>query len=183
MKSDAVVCNWLRTWPCSETSQSSWYIEPGQLGSGLSGFSWEQNIYSGQGDDWEDEVDAEVRRERKISWRMDLPVKFEVNIEVAQPKRRTRIVKRLLQRPKTVPCMNDFQHSRRIKFWTWLRNCCKGFAVKKSGITKKSLNGGSSFVHRENTACESQDGCSVSRPSEVTCCFAYVIGHLGNFEC
>ncbi|KAF8516697.1 TAF1 transcription initiation factor TFIID subunit TAF1 [Hysterangium stoloniferum] len=110
----------------------------GQLGSGLGGFSWEQNIYSGQGDDWEDEVDAEVRREEDIREEDGPAVKLEeANLEVSQPTRRTRIVKKLIERPKTVyERFPTFEKDKILDF----SELFKGFAVKKSRITKKPFN-------------------------------------------
>lgn len=111
-----------------------------QLGiSGLSGLSWGDNVYSGQGEDWEDEVDAEVRREVDI--REDASaVKVEVSTppSVEKPMRKTRIVKKLVERPKTVyERFPTFEKGKILDF----SELFKGLAVKKSRITKKPFNG------------------------------------------
>lgn len=108
------------------------------LGGGASG--WESNIYSGQGDDWEDEVDAEVRREGDVV--DDEPATVEEQEQEQEPKReekkRTRIVKKLVEKPKTVYERFPTFATDKILDFTEL---FKGFAVKKSRITKKPFNG------------------------------------------
>ncbi|GJJ09780.1 hypothetical protein Clacol_004004 [Clathrus columnatus] len=110
-----------------------------QLGiPGLGGTSgWETNIYSGQGEDWEDEVDAEVRREEDV---LDVePAEEEKQEPEAheEKKRKTRIVKKLVERPKTVyERFPTFAPDKVLDF----TELFKGFAVKKSRITKKPFN-------------------------------------------
>lgn len=112
-----------------------------QLGiSGLSGLSWGDSLYSGQGDDWEDEVDAEVRREEDIREDDASAVKVEEPTppSVQEPKRKTRIVKKLVERPKTVyERFPTFERGKILDF----SELFKGLAVKKSRITKKPFNG------------------------------------------
>jgi transcription initiation factor TFIID subunit 1, fungi type len=116
-----------------------------QLGiSGLSGLSWGDSLYSGQGEDWEDEVDAEVRREEDLM-REDGASGVKVEQQepetppgAEEPKRKTRIVKKLVERPKTVyERFPTFEKGKVLEF----SELFKGFAVKKSRITKKPFNG------------------------------------------
>lgn len=112
-----------------------------QLGiSGLSGLSWGDSMYSGQGEDWEDEVDAEVRREEDVREDDALAVKMETSTppSIDKPQRKTRIVKKLVERPKTVyERFPAFEKGKILDF----SELFKGFAVKKSRITKKAFNG------------------------------------------
>ena len=112
--------------------------------SNISGFSWADNIYSGQGDDWEDEVDREVRGE--TDYHEALPVKKEdTPPSVGPPKRKTRIVKKFVERPKTVSeRFPTFEKDKVLDF----SELFKGFAVKKSRITKKPFNGEYSIAGR-----------------------------------
>lgn len=111
---------------------------------GLPGLqSWESNIYSGQGEDWEDEVDAEVRREKDVV--DEEPVVDEQEQEkereeeaVNRKKVKTRIVNKLVERPKTVYERFPTFATDKVLDFTEL---FKGFAVKKSRITKKPFNG------------------------------------------
>ncbi|KAF8488534.1 hypothetical protein JB92DRAFT_3016567 [Gautieria morchelliformis] len=111
-----------------------------QLGiPGLSGLSWGDSLYSGQGNDWEDEVDAEVRREEDIHEDDTSAVKMQVSTPPSpeQSKRKTRIVKKLVERPKTVhERFPTFEKGKVLDF----SELFKGLAVKKSGITKKPFN-------------------------------------------
>ena len=112
----------------------------GQLGLGLGSYAWEQNIYSGQGQDFEDEVDAEVRREADIVDEGPAVKEEEASQEGDERllKRKTRIVKKLVERPKTVyERFPTFSRDKILDF----SELFKGFAVKKSRITKKPFNG------------------------------------------
>lgn len=116
-----------------------------QLGiGGFSGLSWGDSLYSGQGEDWEDEVDAEVRREEDLMREDGVKVeKRETTTPPPPPsgeeaKRKTRIVKKLVERPKTVSeRFPTFEKGRILEF----SELFKGLAVKKSRITKKPFNG------------------------------------------
>ena len=97
-------------------------------------------MYSGQGEDWEDEVDAEVRREEDLREDDASAVKVETSTPptVEEPKRKTRIVKKLVERPKTVyERFPTFEKGKILDF----SELFKGLAVKKSRITKKPFNG------------------------------------------
>lgn len=109
-----------------------------QLGLGGSAGNWDDIIYSGQGEDYEDEVDAEVRREEDIR-EEEPPVKEEEEPTTVEPrKRKTRIVTKLVERPKTVyERFPTFDKNKILDF----SELFKGFAVKKSRITKKPFNG------------------------------------------
>ena len=121
-----------------------------QLGiGGFSGLSWGDSLYSGQGEDWEDEVDAEVRREEDLMREDGVSgVKVEQQQQQQQEtttppsaegvKKKTRIVKKLVERPKTVSeRFPTFEKGKVLEF----SELFKGLAVKKSRITKKPFNG------------------------------------------
>lgn len=110
---------------------------------GLPGLStWENNIYSGQGEDWEDEVDAEVRREKDVvdeEPAVGQDQEKERDEEaVHQKKVKTRTVNKLVERPKTVYERFPTFATDKVLDFTEL---FKGFAVKKSRITRKPFNG------------------------------------------
>jgi hypothetical protein len=120
---------------------------PGSLGiSGLSTLDakqiyndkWDDDdeaVGADQGEDFEDEVD----REFEIEMPDDI-VKIEVQSPVGmRPKeKRVRVVKRLVERPKTVyERFPAFERDRVLDF----SELFKGYTVKKSRITKRPLQG------------------------------------------
>lgn len=96
----------------------------------------EGTIGPGQGEDWEDEVDRELEEEDYV----EAPVKIEVNSpDGARPRqKRVRVVKRLVERPKTVyERFPAFEKDKVLDF----SELFKGFTGKKSRLVKKPFNG------------------------------------------
>jgi len=96
----------------------------------------EGTIGPGQGEDWEDEVDRELEEEEYA----EPPVKMEVDSpRGSRPKqKRVRIVKRLVERPKTVyQRFPAFEKDRVLDF----SELFKGYTGKKSRLAKKPFHG------------------------------------------
>ncbi|KAF7981151.1 hypothetical protein HWV62_34909 [Athelia sp. TMB] len=92
----------------------------------------EEAVGPGQGEDWEDEVDREMEDEEDE----EPPVKMEVDspIAVRQKQRRVRVVKRLVERPKTVyERFPAFEKDKILDF----SDLFKGYTGKKSRLAKK----------------------------------------------
>ncbi|KAF9502429.1 TAF1 transcription initiation factor TFIID subunit TAF1 [Pleurotus eryngii] len=84
-----------------------------------------------EGDDWEDEVDRELREEEVAN-----PVKIEVHSPGGfRPKqKRTRIVKRLIERPKTVyERFPSFEKGKILDF----SDLFKGYTARKSRLSRR----------------------------------------------
>lgn len=95
---------------------------------------WDEDDAVGpeQGEDWEDEIDREMREEVE-SDRMS--IKQEVHSPgVRQKQRRTRVVKRLVERPKSVyERFPAFEKDKVLDF----SELFKGYAVRKSRLAKR----------------------------------------------
>lgn len=90
-------------------------------------------VGAGEGEDFEDEVDRELKEEEEEEG----PVKMEIMSPEAPPKqRRVRIVRRLVERPKTVyERFASFEKDKVLDF----TELFQGFAVKKSRVVKRPL--------------------------------------------
>ncbi|KAF7303274.1 DUF3591 domain-containing protein [Mycena kentingensis (nom. inval.)] len=95
-------------------------------------FDGDGAVGHGQGDDWEDQIDKEMEGEEDE----DVPmVKAEPQSPASiRPKRRVRIVKRLVERPKTVYERFPAYAPDRILDFTEL---FKGYTVQKSRLSKR----------------------------------------------
>ena len=91
-----------------------------------------------EGEDWEDEVNRELENEVLDDEQQDTVIKTEVRSPVAVPrKKRTRIVKRLVEKPKTVyERFPAFERNNVLDF----TELFKGYTVKKSRIGKRPLH-------------------------------------------
>lgn len=119
---------------------------PNSLGiSGLSSLDakqiyndkWDDDdaVGADQGEDFEDEVDKEFETEMPEDF-----VKMEVQSPVGMrpSEKRVRVVKRLVERPKTVyERFPAFEKDKVLDF----SELFKGYTVKKSRITKRPLQG------------------------------------------
>lgn len=97
---------------------------------------WAQDdgaVGAGEGEDFEDEVDRELKEEEED----DEPVKMEFMSPVAPFKqRRVRVVRRLVERPKTVyERFPSFEKNKVLDF----TELFQGFAVKKSRVVKRPI--------------------------------------------
>lgn len=90
-------------------------------------------VGAGEGEDFEDEVDRELKEEEEE----DEPVKMEAVSPVGPFKqRRVRVVRRLVERPKTVyERFPSFERNKVLDF----TELFQGFAVKKSRVVKRPL--------------------------------------------
>lgn len=90
-------------------------------------------VGAGEGEDFEDEVDRELKEEEEE----DEPVKMEFMSPVAPFKqRRVRVIRRLVERPKTVyERFPSFERNKILDF----TELFQGFAVKKSRVVKRPL--------------------------------------------
>lgn len=90
-------------------------------------------VGAGQGEDFEDEVDRELKEEEE-----EEPVKMEFMSPLApfKQRRRVRVVRRLVERPKTVyERFHAFEKNKVLDFTELLQ----GFAVKKSRVVKRPI--------------------------------------------
>ena len=89
-----------------------------------------------EGKDWEDEVDRELENEPVFD---ELPIKTEAESPNAfRRERKLKIIKRLVERPKTVQERFPAFEPGRILDFTEL---FEGFTVRKSRISKRPLQG------------------------------------------
>ncbi len=90
-------------------------------------------VGAGEGEDFEDEVDRELKEEEE-----EEPVKMEFMSPVAPFKqRRVRVVRRLVERPKTVyERFPAFEKNKVLDF----TELFQGFAVKKSRVVKRPIS-------------------------------------------
>lgn len=90
-------------------------------------------VGAGEGEDFEDEVDRELKEEEEE----EDPVKFESMSPVAPFKqRRVRVIRRLVERPKTVyERFPSFERNKILDF----TELFQGFAVKKSRVVKRPI--------------------------------------------
>lgn len=89
-----------------------------------------------QGDDWEDQIDKEMELEEEDE---DVsPVKAEPQSPGAlQPERRVKIIKRLVERPKSVyDRFPSFEPNKVLDF----SELFKGYTVQKSRLSKRPFN-------------------------------------------
>lgn len=90
-------------------------------------------VGAGEGEDFEDEVDRELKEEEEEEG----PVKLEaMSPEAPLKQRRVRIVRRLVERPKTVYERFPSYEKAKVLDFTEL---FQGFAVKKSRVVKRPL--------------------------------------------
>ena len=90
-------------------------------------------VGAGEGEDFEDEVDRELKEEEE-----DEPVKMEFMSPLApfKQRRRVRIVRRFVERPKTVyERFPAFEKNKVLDF----TELFQGFAVKKSRVVKRPI--------------------------------------------
>ncbi|KAF8273979.1 hypothetical protein EI94DRAFT_1714431 [Lactarius quietus] len=97
---------------------------------------WDEDdgaVGAGEGEDFEDEVDRELEEEEEEEG----PVKMEaMSPEVPLKQRRVRIVRRLVERPRTVyERFPSYEKDKVLDFTELLQ----GFAVKKSRVVKRPL--------------------------------------------
>ena len=104
----------------SQIYNDKWDVDEGAVGAG-------------EGEDFEDEVDREMKEEDEE----DEPVKMEAVSPVAPFKqRRVRVIRRLVERPKTVyERFPSFERNKVLDF----TELFQGFAVKKSRVVKRPL--------------------------------------------
>jgi hypothetical protein len=104
---------------------------------------WDEDDAVGpeQGEDWEDEIDREMREEDESDGTF---IKQEVHSPgVRQKQRRTRVVKRLVERPKSVyERFPAFEKDKILDF----SELFKGYAVRKSRLLKRPYQGQSDFA-------------------------------------
>jgi transcription initiation factor TFIID subunit 1 len=98
---------------------------------------WDEDgaVGPGLGEDWEDEVDRELEAEEFV----ESPVKMKLDSPEAgrQKKKRVRVVKRLIERPKTVyERFPAFEKDRILDF----SELFKGYTGKKSRLVKKPFH-------------------------------------------
>lgn len=106
---------------------------------------WDEDDIVGpeQGEDWEDEIDREMREEEESD---GTSVKQEVHSPngVRRKEKRTRIIKRLVKRPKTVyERFPAFEKDKILDF----SELFKGYAVRKSRLSKRPYQGGLHFIY------------------------------------
>lgn len=100
----------------------------------------EEAVGPGQGEDWEDEVDREMEDEDDDE--PDVKMEIDSPIAVRQKQKRVRIVKRLVERPKTVyERFPAFEKDKILDF----SDLFKGYTGKKSRLAKKPFAGMSQF--------------------------------------
>jgi transcription initiation factor TFIID subunit 1 len=90
-------------------------------------------VGAGEGEDFEDEVDRELKEEEEE----EDSVKMEATSPVAPFKqRRVRVIRRLVERPKTVyERFPSFEKNKVLDF----TELFQGFAVKKSRVVKRPI--------------------------------------------
>lgn len=90
-----------------------------------------------QGEDWEAEIDREMQEEEESD---DTPVKQEVHSPsgIRQKQKRIRVVKKLVERPKSVyERFPAFEKDRVLDF----SELFKGYTARKSRLTKRPFQG------------------------------------------
>lgn len=96
----------------------------------------DEAVGPGEGEDWEDEVDREMQQEVFD----DPAVKMEVDSPggVRQKQKRYKVVKRIVERPKTVyERFPAFEKDKVLDF----SELFKGYTGRKSRLVKKPFNG------------------------------------------
>ncbi|KAH7930506.1 hypothetical protein BV22DRAFT_1028228 [Leucogyrophana mollusca] len=100
-------------------------------------------VGAGQGEDWEDEVDRELEDEMSDG----SVVKMEVQSPVGIRPKRIQIVKRLVERPKTVyERFPAFEKDKVLDF----SELFKGYTVKKSRVTRRLLQAESVYPRKKD---------------------------------
>lgn len=101
----------------------------------------EEAVGADQGEDYEDEVDRELENESVAG--DVVKVEAQSPLSMRPKEKRVRIVKRLIERPRTVyerfPC---FEKNKVLDF----SDLFKGYTGKKSRITKRPLTGKRGFL-------------------------------------
>lgn len=109
-------------------------LNPGQIYSD----KWDEEgaVGADQGEDWEDEIDREMQEEEESD---DAPVKQEVHSPgIRQKQKRVRIVKKLVERPKSVyERFPAFEKDKVLDF----SELFKGYTVRKSRLVKRPFHG------------------------------------------
>lgn len=96
----------------------------------------EEAVGADQGEDYEDEVDRELENESLAGDVVKLEAQSPVSMRLKE--RRVRVVKRLIERPKTVyERFPGFEKDNVLNF----SDLFKGYTGKKSRITKRPLIG------------------------------------------
>lgn len=99
---------------------------------------WEDDgaVGADQGEDWEAEIDREMQEEEESD---DPPVKQELySPGIKSKERRVRVVKRLVERPRSVyERFPAFEAGKVLDF----SELFKGYTVRKSRLTKRPFNG------------------------------------------
>lgn len=96
----------------------------------------EEAVGADQGEDYEDEVDRELENESFVGDIVKVEAQSPISMRLKE--RRIRIVKRLIERPKTVyERFPGFEKGRILDF----SDLFKGYTRKKSRITKRPLTG------------------------------------------
>lgn len=100
---------------------------------------WDEDDVVGpeQGQDWEDEIDREMREEEESD---ETSIKQEVHSPggLRQKQKRIRVVKRLVERPKSVyERFPAFEKDKILDF----SELFKGYAVRKSRLSKRPYQG------------------------------------------
>lgn len=95
----------------------------------------EEAIGPGQGEDYEDEVNRELEQEVEE----ELPVKMEVESpRVGRKEKRKRVIRRVVERPKTVyERFPTFERDKVLDF----TELFKGYTVPRSRISKRYFTG------------------------------------------
>lgn len=103
---------------------------------------WDEDDAVGpeQGEDWEDEIDREMREEEESD---GTSIKQEAHSPGLRPKqKRIRVVKRLVERPRSVyERFPAFEKDKILDF----SELFKGYAVRKSRLSKRPYQGKSEF--------------------------------------
>ncbi|KAJ7675383.1 TAF1 transcription initiation factor TFIID subunit TAF1 [Mycena rosella] len=106
--------------------------------SQIYGDNWDDDedaVGRDQGEDWEDQIDKEMEEEEEDS---DVPVKAEPQSPGAlKPERRVKIIKRLVERPKSVyQRFPAFEQNKILDF----SELFKGYTVQKSRLSKRPFH-------------------------------------------
>ena len=120
---------------------------------------WEDDgaVGAGEGEDFEDEVDRELKEEEEEEG----PVKMEImSPEAPLKQRRVRIVRRLVERPRTVyERFPSFEKNKVLDF----TELFQGFAVKKSRVVKRPFQCTCPQIHPWSADVSSQWNRSIPR--------------------
>ena len=108
----------------------------------------EEAVGADQGEDYEDEVDRELETE---SFAGDVKVEAQSPVSMRLKEKRVRIVKRLIERPRTVyERFPGFEKGRVLDF----SDLFKGYTGKKSRVTKRPLTGQCDILFACDDLCQ-----------------------------